>query len=768
MWVAVFAVLLALSPDASAAAGYTCSATPSNACGQGTCPAGQGCGYHPTISHPGGYCGCSATTTTTLPGCALKSGKCSGACAAGKTCMSLPSASHPGNYCGCGTPSTTTTLKACSQNLKSGACEGACSKGYSCAPSAGGCACSLPTTSTLRHFDTVTTSSSTTTSSMYSTAVTYIPTTSTGFPFPDVAAGGVLPTTSTMMRFGYVAPDRDGDGVSDLHDNCVDVPNANQLDADGDRLGDVCDGCSVNPVCRASYCCAETSSYEACVEGSRRGDTGRMHYYWEDLYDLIDSRGCGCADTDGGVDPYNRGIVYSEDVETDIQHTPSGAPPGASAGACTSDSGCVRSRIDTCDIRDQSNRSLSEYYCNATGWAKQMVTCPYGCFADKCRCPDTDGGRYYYDFGEIEGTGYQDVCEYDNSREGWSLREVYCDFDEETGNSSVRRDWYECPLDCWGGECKCFDTDGGRDIFENGSVWRYHDHCVNGSDRLLVEYWVDFDRLHNACALRNETVTCEARCSGDRCLQPSCHDGIMNQGEEDIDCGGPCNRTCDMCALVRESDANIPSHFDWRSYRGRNYMSAVKDQGECGSCWIFSAVGVIEAKYNIESTPVGVPVNHSAELNLSEQYMVSNCYGSGSCGGGDTYLAYRHIQEHGIPVEGCFPYEARTTYCRPCDGWEDDAWTFDDLHRAKRRSDPYSVLKKNIICNGPVNTCGGGHCVVLVGWQEDREPSGWIFKNSWGEDWPSPDAMGYAVMSTDDAWMSMDTQKYMVGGVHML
>jgi uncharacterized protein YcfJ len=35
-------------------------------------------------------------------------------------------------------------------------------------------------------------------------------------------------------------PDSDGDGVSDLQDNCVDVSNEDQQDVDGDGVGDAC------------------------------------------------------------------------------------------------------------------------------------------------------------------------------------------------------------------------------------------------------------------------------------------------------------------------------------------------------------------------------------------------------------------------------------------------------------------------------------------------------------------------------------------------
>jgi hypothetical protein len=38
------------------------------------------------------------------------------------------------------------------------------------------------------------------------------------------------------------SPDRDGDGVVDLVDNCEFSPNPNQADCDNDGVGDVCDG----------------------------------------------------------------------------------------------------------------------------------------------------------------------------------------------------------------------------------------------------------------------------------------------------------------------------------------------------------------------------------------------------------------------------------------------------------------------------------------------------------------------------------------------
>ena len=54
-------------------------------------------------------------------------------------------------------------------------------------------------------------------------------------PSPDAAAP---PVDAEAPPLG---PDRDGDGIADSDDNCLEVANADQADADGDHAGDVCD-----------------------------------------------------------------------------------------------------------------------------------------------------------------------------------------------------------------------------------------------------------------------------------------------------------------------------------------------------------------------------------------------------------------------------------------------------------------------------------------------------------------------------------------------
>ncbi|VUT28244.1 MAG: Cell surface glycoprotein precursor [Candidatus Syntrophoarchaeum sp. GoM_oil] len=188
--------------------------------------------------------------------------------------------------------------------------------------------------------------------------------------------------------------------------------------------------------------------------------------------------------------------------------------------------------------------------------------------------------------------------------------------------------------------------------------------------------------------------------------------------------------------------------FDWRDVSGENWMTSVKDQASCGSCWAFADLGVIEAIVNIELD------NPGFDLDLSEQHLVSACCPAGNCGGGDPLDAFFYIQEDGVPVEECFPYLADNSGCTPCTDWEDGTWTIGDIYQvvpgtteaykwgletfgpmvvALHASDDLFYYTGGIY--EPLDGWGAepNHAVVLVGY---NDPEGcWIIKNSWGEGW---------------------------------
>ena len=83
---------------------------------------------------------------------------------------------------------------------------------------------------------------------------------------------------------------------------------------------------------------------------------------------------------------------------------------------------------------------------------------------------------------------------------------------------------------------------------------------------------------------------------------------------------------------------------------GVDFVSPVRDQGGCGSCYIFSSAGQLEARIRIASGNKLQPV-------ISTQDPLSCSRYSQGCAGGFPYLtAGKYGQDFGFVEESCFPY----------------------------------------------------------------------------------------------------------------
>jgi C1A family cysteine protease len=103
----------------------------------------------------------------------------------------------------------------------------------------------------------------------------------------------------------------------------------------------------------------------------------------------------------------------------------------------------------------------------------------------------------------------------------------------------------------------------------------------------------------------------------------------------------------------QETYTVVPGGFDWRNIdgQGKSYVTPVRNQGSCGSCWAFAtAAGLESHALMTQNVPNG-------NLDVAEQILVS-CYNLNGCSGGSPSGASSYIKTYGLPLETCFPYKA--------------------------------------------------------------------------------------------------------------
>ena len=585
-----------------------------------------------------------------------------------------------------------------------------------------------------------------------------------------VRVEGLVPAGRVEDILDRVLIDSDDDGVSDALDNCPTVSNPSQDDSDHDGVGDSCDACCVtcgdSPlVTEAEYCCYATygSGDTGCREQLSYYDPERERdvYYWEEIYDLIDENGCGCRDSDG-MDTTTDGDASREVVEP--FHCRDVSAGGRTRTFCDPDHSTCEQLGDRC-IDDNT---VEERVCTGQGVQSVAVHCTFACESGRCTCPDTDGGWVYFRQGSV--LDRSDYCRAvvnadDPHFVDWVLTEYNCGLDD-AGNFVADHREVTCPYGCEDGACLCEDTDDGINATEFGHMGTEEDSCTD--NRRLSEV---YPRFHGAgeervCDVMRQEIECEGSCVDGTCVPATCDDGVRNQGEGDIDCGGPCAISCDLCGIDED---HLPRRFDWRQWKGRSYVTDIRNQGMCGSCWAYAPVAAVESKYNIQYTSSRV------DLDLSEQNLVSGCGTGDSCEGGSRLGALRYIRDTGIVDEECFAYASRAclvetgdneyecvTACGgagadPCANpqecpavcgdtgrheWGSRTWSitdYDYVHGINTRN----KVKDHLLCHGPIVACPSdwNHCVAVIGWDNDSEicrdaygRSGcWIIKNSHGE-----------------------------------
>jgi len=212
--------------------------------------------------------------------------------------------------------------------------------------------------------------------------------------------------------------------------------------------------------------------------------------------------------------------------------------------------------------------------------------------------------------------------------------------------------------------------------------------------------------------------------------------------------------------------ALLPSRWDWRDIGA---VTSVKNQGACGSCYAFAAIGNFESNLLIDGAgSYDFSENHAKECNWQERNDHEYPRGTswGSCDGGNYFMLASLFSQKGTVLESCDPYEDSDVDCNDTCPYEK---TLLDWRIVSGDAVPDTEVLKSYIhaIASPVYTTiyagdadawdtefgdydgsytlhypgteEPNHAVLIVGWDDGLSHAGgtggWIVKNSWGTDW---------------------------------
>jgi cathepsin L len=185
----------------------------------------------------------------------------------------------------------------------------------------------------------------------------------------------------------------------------------------------------------------------------------------------------------------------------------------------------------------------------------------------------------------------------------------------------------------------------------------------------------------------------------------------------------------------------LPVYIDWIQ---TGAVTAVKNQGQCGSCWAFSATGGLEGL---------TVISGHQNLVFSEQQLIdcSGSYGNEGCSGGYPDYAYEYSSKYGNEQEIDYPYTAVQGTCQFNEAWTHlittthvdvapDNWfalgtavTVNPVSIGIEADQPVFQLYTSGVINSAACGTTVDHAVLVVGFNIDLNY--WLIKNSWGADW---------------------------------
>jgi len=197
---------------------------------------------------------------------------------------------------------------------------------------------------------------------------------------------------------------------------------------------------------------------------------------------------------------------------------------------------------------------------------------------------------------------------------------------------------------------------------------------------------------------------------------------------------------------VPDTNQVLADDVDWRK---QGAVTPVKNQGQCGSCWSFSATGGIEGAHFLATREL---------VSLSEQNLVdcSVPEGNHGCQGGWMDQAFQYvIKNGGIDTEDSYRYTAtgpNACHYNPSNrgatisGFQDVPSGSESGLQQASQGRPVSVAidashssfqlyKSGVYYEPACNPKNLDHGVLVVGYGSSSDGDYWIVKNSWGSSW---------------------------------
>jgi len=204
-------------------------------------------------------------------------------------------------------------------------------------------------------------------------------------------------------------------------------------------------------------------------------------------------------------------------------------------------------------------------------------------------------------------------------------------------------------------------------------------------------------------------------------------------------------RFTSTAAPVKSAPQALPVSWNWNT---QGAVTAIKNQGQCGSCWSFSTTGSTEGCHYLTTKKL---------VSLSEQNLMdcSTSQGNQGCDGGLMTQAMDYIiANKGVDTEKSYPYTAEDGTCHFASanvGATLKSYTNvntgdeNDL-QAKVYLGPTSVAidasqssfqfySSGVYSDPSCSTSQLDHGVLAVGWGVSSGSDYWVVKNSWGTDW---------------------------------